>query len=838
MYSDLKVLQYEDIKQDLITFFKRRSLIPIVGTGISCGSQALNGNIPSGKEFKQHMLEELEANISFSDEEQKELRDASFSTLCDYYEDDEHVAPNKRLMYLKNNFFKTFLDEDDIRRHFFKIDWPYIYSLNIDDAIERSSDYKYIILPNRGLSDEVFVENKCLVKLHGDIGELVTYNDASKIFTSKEYALSIEQNTPLLNKLRNDYANQNILFIGCSLDDEVDLKTLSGFPVDFSKKDSLRKTIIFMKGSPNKLQISKYKTYGVTEVVSFDDYNSMYKSLIETWEESKRIRESEIEGYENISTLHFVSTQKNKNHDYFFWGKGLLNPKTLEISYPSYFIKRAVTVEIIKNLNNNRIHLIRGSRISGKSYLLAGLYQEIRDRRVCFFDGKSRLSDAAMRKLLNYKKSVILLDIGALSREQFETVLESAQIIHKNDCNFIICVNNNDSDTNGVIKYKLEMGLVEETDIMNYRINNKFKNTKPVLELDEINRLLPAVNLPPYNENRTILDQLIYAERELGIKSKYDKYRIRIDQYKQLALLLVLAIKERMFSLDVTNFALDQEIAEAVKKYDPFIERVETFNYEKDASDLSSLKYVLNSKYWLRRELGRYAQNTDNYEIIADAYKYIIRKVMAAAGSNEHRKRKLCKSYIMFDVMNDIFLNEYGGSIKLIVHIYDQLHELLATDYNFLHQNAKCLVNYSHMLKTGKEDDKESILMKARELSIISKSMIDNLYEKSGNNQLLISVAHVQFTIASIQSDLCKLHGYSDIKEVESTIDIVNEALESPYIIEYQQGQRTSKRIINFVETMYSMLSNGSLNVSSTHYRKVVDMMTLNFFGDRGKKMR
>ena len=823
MSSDLRLLQYEDIMQDLIVFFKRRSLIPIVGTGVSCGSQARNGNIPSGREYMKHMLEELEANNTFDDEEQKELRKASFSTLCDYYEDDAHVSPDKRLLYLKNNFSNTHLDEDDVRRCLFKIDWPYIYSLNIDDAIEHSSNYKKIILPKREFRDEAFVENKCLVKLHGDISELITYMDGSKIFTSKEYALSLEQNAPLLNKLRNDYANQNILFIGCSLDDEVDLKTLSSFPVDFTAKDSLRKTILFMKGSPNKLQVSRYKTYGVTDVVSFNDYNSMYRALMETWTESQRIKKSEIENYENIRLKYLKSTEKNQTHDYFFWGKGLLDSKHVEMSYPYYFVSRIKGFDIMSNLSKNKIHLISGSRMSGKSYLLAGLYRDIQDRRVCFFDGKSRLSDTAMHELLSYENSIIILDNGALSLEQFETVLESAKIIQKNKCNFIISINNNDSDTNGVIKYKLEKGLVEEVDILYYKIDNRFRNTKVFSEVYEINRLYPAVNLPPYSVKRTILDQHIFAEQELGANGRFAKVRMRATYYKQLALLIVLAIKEKMYSIDVTNLALDQEMAEAVKKYDPFIERVETFNYEKDASDLSSIKYVLNSKYWLRRELGKYAHNEENYKTIASAYRYIVYKTMMAAGSNEYRRRKLCKGYIMFDVMNDIFLNEYGGSIKLIVYIYDNLHELLATDYNFLHQNAKCLMNYSYMLKN--DGDKISCLLKARDLAIISKTMADHQYQESGNERLLISVAHIQFTIASIQSNLCKLHKYTDIDEIEDTIDVVEKALKSSYNIEYQKGQRSSKSIIDFVKTLYSML-NSDLSVSNAYYSKACDLMS------------
>lgn len=809
MTSELKILCYEDIKTDLVTFFKRRSLIPIVGAGISCSSQAYNGNIPSGEKYKQHMLRELEANKSFSAEDKKELHEANFSTLCDYYEDDENINPERRFSYLKNNFYRSYFKDNDIRKRLFEINWPYIYSLNIDDLIENCTEYKYVILPKREFRDEIFEENKCLIKLHGDIREIVTYKDGSKIFTSKEYALSIEQNAPLLNKLKNDYSNQNILYIGCSLDDEIDLSALSGVPINFNAKSSLRKTLIFTKGRPSKLKVSKYKKYGITDIIIFNDYDSMYLSLIDSWEESQRIGEDEVIGYENIKILDIKGTDKKKNHDYFFWGKGLLDSKKLQMSYPYYFISRDIGIDIIKNLSKNKIHLVIGNRISGKSYLLSGLYREIRDRKVCYFDGRSKISNSAIKKLLNYTNTAIIFDVGSLSREQFEFLLNETKIIQKNKNNFIIGVNDNDSDIKGIVKYKLEIGCIKEHDVLSYNLKNKFNKSGKDSEKEEFNKRLPIISLPPYNANNTLLDHIIYAETILEVKSKFARHRIVIDNYKQLALLLILAIKEKMFSSEIIIFALDQEIIEAIRKYDPFIERVETLNYEKDSTDLSSLKYVLNSKYWLRRELGSYAQNIENYSTISDAYKYIIRKTIISAGCDKIKQRKKCKNYIMFDVLNEIFLNKAGGMLKLIVHIYEQLHEQLATDYNFLHQNAKCLVNYSYTLKNqNAKNKKESILLKAKDLAIISKSMIDQSYEESNNEHLLISIAHVQFTIASIMCNLCKIHEYSDMEEIKKTINILNVALNSSYNIDNKNNKRISSGILNFINDMYNKINN------------------------------
>lgn len=250
----MRILKPSDIRKDIVAFFRSESLVPIVGAGLSCNVPTLRGKVPSGTTYKEHMLQALLKNSQFTPEEHDQLKSEKFSTLCDYYEDDENVSAEERLSYLKENFFNAKFDAMDMRRKFFEIQWPYIYSLNIDDAIENSSQYNTIILPNREFRDDLFTEERCLIKLHGDIREIVSYKQSDKIFTSKEYALSLNKNTPLLNKLKNDYANQNILFVGCSLDDEVDLKTLKDASVDFQLKDTLSKTIIFTKGVPGKLQ--------------------------------------------------------------------------------------------------------------------------------------------------------------------------------------------------------------------------------------------------------------------------------------------------------------------------------------------------------------------------------------------------------------------------------------------------------------------------------------------------------------------------------------------------------------------------------------------------------
>lgn len=179
MNSEIKILKPEDIKSNLVAFFKNKSVVPIVGSGFTCGLNAFKGTVPNGCEYKKYMETKL-VEQDFSEEEKKEILSASFSTLCDYYEDDENIAQETRRNYLKSNFYKVTMPKEDVRSLLFNIEWPYIYTLNIDDAIENSSSFKKIILPNKEFNDEIFSEEKCIIKLHGDIGDIITYKAVEK----------------------------------------------------------------------------------------------------------------------------------------------------------------------------------------------------------------------------------------------------------------------------------------------------------------------------------------------------------------------------------------------------------------------------------------------------------------------------------------------------------------------------------------------------------------------------------------------------------------------------------------------------------------------------------
>jgi len=197
----------------------RRNLIPIIGSGFTKGEKSRFRQVPSGNEFRDIMIEQIcEKSSEISSEDFK--NDAyKFSEVANEYF--KRVPTIEYKKTLRNYFTEVSLSQ--IKKEFLKINWPYIYTLNIDDAIENNSNYKPV-RPYKKLSG--FVEDmNCVFKMHGDVTEELSYDELPNIiFSQEQYIKSLERNASILNYFQSDYTSKNILFIGCSLEDELDLK--------------------------------------------------------------------------------------------------------------------------------------------------------------------------------------------------------------------------------------------------------------------------------------------------------------------------------------------------------------------------------------------------------------------------------------------------------------------------------------------------------------------------------------------------------------------------------------------------------------------------------------
>lgn len=764
----MNIVTADEVYSQLVHAFQQQSLIPVLGSGFSCGGKAFGGRVPDGKAYRKHMTEAILAGGQ--EYSREKLATCSFSDLCQVYEDDEAVKESVRRAFYRDNFSRAELD--GAKKAFLDLNWPYIYTLNIDDAIERNSPYKCVILPGNEVSKEIFRDERCVIKLHGDIEHLLKYPKGMKVFTSKEYSMSLYSNGALLEKLRHDFTHSNILIVGCSLDSEADLLTADILRNE--KKEELNYSRVYYctVTRPDGFTVSKLKAYGVTDVILFQSYAELYEKIAAAGRESQRISTDDIEKFHNFPVRR-LDRYDGLNAQMFYYGFSPVNTAEHVISLPYYFIERDLAGEILKNIGENKLHLIFGRSISGKSFLLYALGNGIHDRSVYFFNSTTELNDPALDKLLKKENSVIIFDTGVLTEKQFERVLLSTKELKANRSNVVVALSRSDVDLLGIMEWKTKEGEVAADDFIQYNLSDKLG----AAEAKRINGLLPACKFPAMSGKRTILDNLVNAEQLMKKEdAQFTGRNLVIEDKHTLVFLIAIATKGRLTSVDVNTLNLEETLGTVLERYKPFIERDFLYSFEKDG-DYASVKFILNAQYWLYHELGSYSSNKKNYDAIVEAYEYIIKRQFEASGGRKEAENR-CKQYIMLDTINRIFMQS-GGQLFLIERIYKALRPYLSESCHFLHQYAKLCLKMSYVLR--EREEKLRYIKDGIEFAKVAFSMVTADYEAKGNENLLITQSHIQYTVATLLSGQCVVEGFSDRKRVDETLEQVTAALNSPY---------------------------------------------------------
>ena len=176
----MKVVSFNEVKEELVSNMRRNMLIPIIGSGFTRQCTSRKGEVPSGEDYRKHMIAEILKAIPLSESDQENLNRETFSNVSSIYH--EHIDREAQKTFLRDNFTKVSIEEN--KKRFLSLPWPYIYTLNIDDGIECGSDYNHIIYANRSFDKNIFDHEKCVIKLHGDVAEMLTYLDSkSEVFS-------------------------------------------------------------------------------------------------------------------------------------------------------------------------------------------------------------------------------------------------------------------------------------------------------------------------------------------------------------------------------------------------------------------------------------------------------------------------------------------------------------------------------------------------------------------------------------------------------------------------------------------------------------------------------
>ena len=255
--------------------------IPFIGAGFTAGERAYRGQVPGGSEFMNMMRGAINAASTTEKPDASSLENYTFQQLADEYFR-EPIVPQSEIKSTLRDRFTGVSITSEAKKDFIRWDWEYLYTLNIDDAIERElSAIK--VLP---FTD--FAQHKTtqfVFKLHGDAEDAVTAatSDAMRlVFGSADYIESLIKNRALISTLANDIAERHLVFVGCSLTDELDiLFALAHIKTSTGVLPNTNRVYVTASEPTDYESKKKLRRYGITEVLVVD-YAEFYAFVAST----------------------------------------------------------------------------------------------------------------------------------------------------------------------------------------------------------------------------------------------------------------------------------------------------------------------------------------------------------------------------------------------------------------------------------------------------------------------------------------------------------------------------------------------------------------------------
>lgn len=701
-----------------------------------------------------------------------ELRKLEFQELADIYFR-ENIVPLEKIKASINSCFTKVDITDEAKQRFLSINWPYVYTLNIDDGIERAID-GVKVLPYKAFSRHS--GRRYVYKLHGDAEDVLTAanrEDLRVIFGRADYIKSLQKNEHFISSLTNDFCEKNVLFVGCSLNNELDISfALASVSSDERSAHTAR---IFVTSSvpSSYVEKKKLKSYGITDVV-VTDYFTFYNfaaSIAELQDPVPLAIESfAYSDYANpFSQERFVS--------YLLQSGWKHNDNPYPVSIPRS------TEDVLHQKIKDPLVAIWGRRFSGRTTLLHRVLSDSRTRRRFFIPSQTSMTDRIFNEIFKIKDALIAIDHGAAHYDQLRILAQRSDRLAENNTTVLLALPRAELNALG-------NGYVEEAVQVDSRLHHG--------EILELNKLLDPLGFQRWTPGDSILDNVFtlgassIATGILKIQSRLDeridiifsegraRHEDRVSSKLEFSLLFYLAVRQRIYSFVHRTLAkkyglaymVDTHISEFARKWSPFIESETTDAVSRRAENSSSL-LICNSYAWTQLALRRLSDRLgleQTASFIVDLY-ISVREIDTEAFQ-----------LILFDSLNSIYrtrkLTEKDWGARVITTVYEKLAPHCAHQPDYWLQRAKGV----YYLSNDERDIRIAI-------EYCEKGMIEKA-EKTGINAKL--------TKANLLGKLCDITMFrsdEDLsKAIEAYVDAIGKRSENPaYIDELLNKNRHGK---------------------------------------------
>lgn len=643
------------------------------------------------------------------------------------------LVPREEQLEMFNNYFVG-VELPENRKKFLNNNWPYIYTLNIDDGIENSLKNYEKIMPYKNLNIDYVKTNKCIFKLHGDAKHEIFYkNDENFVLSRKQYLISIRDNYDLLQFIQSDYKSKNILLVGCSLEDEIDLEyavaTNDGFDEAKNNRYFLSEKV------PDEDLQEKLEELFVNKIILVERYEDFYQDFFVGSEKKETI----LSKYR--FTGYLSNNDKEDNIDYFL---GMQNQKKdgKVIKYES-MAERDVEILKINDVFKNNTILVVGPRLSGKTTFLVNMLQKLSSHEVYFFSSAITLSASFMMEICSLTNSVLVFDSNAISPDntkEFDKIFKSAKA---NDNKLIVAANKSD---------KLFMAFYTN---LSFDIKIEIDKRPSIEEKNKINKGIEKFGIPKFSKNNFIdniasLSSSIYK----GRKNAFPNVTGDSCVQSELVFLILLASVGKVYYITFQTLGVSVGNLELmIKKFEPAVEIYDSSLIETHMH--SGFKAVANSKFWIIQFLDRFAKTKNGQDKIIDAIEEIVKRLYFTKTSSY-----CAKQVILFDNINAIF-SVNDGVAKLPFGIYNRLQNYLNNEPDYWLQRAKSI----------------RILSKNIQELLIAKDYAYKAYlDKKTQGQYSEKAV---LTLAMIMGKICSLDNYKNKEWVKNAVDFYYEALNS-----------------------------------------------------------
>lgn len=637
-----------------------KNLVPIIGSGFSKGSKAHGGSVPDTAKAIQILTRILTKNVSGVTSEM--LSSFDFDQITTLF-----FSALKRTEIsadIKDVFFRDYFTEVTLGEVQHKwidlIDWEYLYTLNVDDAIERTGIYSKI-LPYKKFK-RGNKTSKLLYKLHGDANYEILYADTSDnnlVFSNAQYlnAITSEDNSEIYNNLTADYLEKHLLFLGCSLAKESDIEFIYN---KCEKSDNTYRCVV--RTTPPSLEEElNLERYGVNEVLLVNSFDLFYLDFIAKYEEIQSTHVKEKYKFLNPK-ISVCSTKEEALKS--ISGVRAFNETSNTFIKSKLHIMRNCIKDVEKGFKSHDCVLLKGRRFSGKTFILCNICERFQRYKIYFFPSTIMVDASFVETILTrVENSLLIFDSNSISSGVYSLLSNATEIIASRKNKILLAFNSNDNN------------IINALDAEIVNVPNSFYGTE--LELNK--RAADFYGLIKRNAKNTNLDYLYRIQSEQKIAFQILDTVQEPLRYNENILTLLLAIFDKVYISDALTLGVSsREINEFAFRFHLLTELLPTDKTE--SSHHSAHKLVHNSKFVLLDIISKMEKETVIKCILSIVSKY----------SKDKSRRRLYVEVILFDTLNQLF-RKSNQETELIFDLYARMQPLLDWSLDYWLQRSKSI---------------------------------------------------------------------------------------------------------------------------------------------------